>query len=193
MDGKGITMTSSVKDSPDQSKSPVRGKWVTLVIWAAGIGLQLSKPWIIRVFKINTEMFMQTVMGPLWAFLLVSLLAGWLRIFRDPAEKWRRPSRLIFALVSTVIMAIPQIDFINLFRESDRFPHYIDELRLIMFWVTPLVFFVIPSLVVIWAWLNQNQSISTRRALGMALVIFELVYIPFGLWFTPFSMKYIQP
>ena len=193
MDGKGITMTSSVKASPDQSKSPIRGKWITLAIWAAGIGLQLSKPWIIRVFKINTEMFMQTVMGPLWAFMLVCLLAGWLQIFRNSAKNWRRPSRLIFALVSTVILAIPQIDFINLFRESDRFPHYIDELRLIMFWVTPLVFFVIPSLVVIWAWLNHNQSISTRRALGMALVIFELVYIPFGLWFTPFLMKYIQP
>jgi hypothetical protein len=179
--------------TPEVSRSPSLGKAFTITIWVIGLALQFARPWVNAVFRLNTEMFMASVMGPLWAFMLVCLLAGLLRVLRRATEKWRPPWRVAFALVFTLVLALPQIDLIMLFRESDRFPHYIDPARLILLWTTPLVFYALPAAVVVASWLRHNRPVSTARALGLALVIFELVYVPFGLFINQLILKYSQP
>ena len=74
-------------DSLEHSHPPIMGKWITITIWVMGITLQLARKWLCTIFHLNTEMFMASIMGPLWAFMLVCLLAGFLRVFRRPAEK----------------------------------------------------------------------------------------------------------
>jgi hypothetical protein len=169
------------------------GKWVTLAIWGGGLILLFARPWLSKVFALNTDIFMVSVMGPLWAFMLVCWLTGFLQVIRRPAEKWTDLWRVIFALVSLVVFAIPQIDFINVFRETDRFPHYIDPMRGILLVVTPLVFYALPAAVVVGSWLGLNRLVSTWRALGLALVIFGVVYVPFGLLVNQLMLKYSQP
>jgi hypothetical protein len=179
--------------TPEQPHSPTPGKWFTIAIWLVGIALQVARPWLIAFFRLNTEVFMISFMGPVWAFLLVCLLTGFLRVFRRLAKKWSQHWRVVFALVLSVVLALPQIDLIMLFRESDRFPHYIDPMRLQLFWGTPLVFYALPAVVVVASWLRHNRPISTRRALGLALVIYGVVYVPFGLWVNQLILKYTQP
>jgi hypothetical protein len=170
------------------------GKWITASIWVIGMALQLTRSWQIAAFGLNTEIFMASVMGPIWAFLLVCLLAGFLRVFRSMAEKWSNPGRVAFALASTLVMALPQIDLIMLYRENYRFPpYYIDPMRSILLWATPLAFFLMPAIAIVWAWLLHNKRVSTMRALGIALMIFGIVYVPFGLLVNQLMRIYTQP
>jgi hypothetical protein len=129
----------------------------------------------------------------LWAFSLVCLLCGVLRVFRGQSFKWSNNWRIVFALACLLILAIPQIDFINVFRESGRFPHFIDPMRGILLLVTPLMFFILPSSVIVGSWLDKNRVISTWQALGLALVVFGVVYVPFGLVVNQLMLKYTQP
>jgi len=127
------------------------------------------------------------------AFLLVCVLAGVLLVFRRWRKNGTPPGGSPSPLVSALVLALPQIDLIMLFRESDRFPHSVDPMRLILFLVTPLVFYALPAAVVVASWLRHNRPVSTLRALGLALVIFGLVYVPFGLWLNDLTLRYTQP
>ncbi|MHC1781661.1 MAG: hypothetical protein AB9891_02665 [Anaerolineaceae bacterium] len=119
-------------------------KWITISIWAVALVLLFTRPWQVSVFKLNTEIFMFSTFGPTWAFLLVCLLAGFLRIFRGLTGKWSSPARTAFALGFTLVLAIPQIDLIMMYLETYRVrfpPHYIDPMRAIMLWAIPLTFY----------------------------------------------------
>jgi hypothetical protein len=158
-----------------------------------GIALLFAKPWLVTRFSLNTDNYMFTFLGPMWAFFLVCLLAVFLRIFRKSAEKWSTLRRVAFSVVAAFVLMLPQADLIMLFRESGRLLHYIDPFRYILLWVTPLTFFFIPAVIVVWAWLMHNRLVSTMRALGLALVFTGLIFVPFGLWLTGQAVNYIQP
>ncbi len=177
----------------DHSQTSTLGKWTTIAIWAVGITFLLARPWFSTFFGLNTDSFMFSVMGPIWAFILVCLLALLLQLFRKPAEKWRSFWRIVFALVCALVLILPQADLIMVYRESGQFPHYIDPLRYILLWVTPLTFYVVPAGIVVASWLQHNRLVSPIRSLGLALVVIGVVYIPFGLWLTQQAIKYSQP
>jgi hypothetical protein len=169
-------------DSPKRSVSPLVGKIITIVIWGVGLALLLARKWLCATFHLNTEMYMASIMGPAWAFMLVCFLAGFLRVFRRPAEKWSRRGRVIFALAATFVLALPQIDLLLTLRDGWSFIHIVNRYWLIIPCVTALVFFLLPAGIVVVSWLDHNRSISTLRALGLALVIYAVLYVPFGLW-----------
>jgi hypothetical protein len=169
------------------------GRWVTVIIWVSGIVLLFAKPWLVTQFSLNTDSYMFTFLGPLWAFFLVCLLAGFLRVFRKSAEKWSTFRRVVFSVVAAFVLMLPQVDLIMLFRESGRLLHYIDPFRYIMLWVTPLTFYLIPAVIVVWAWLTHNRLVSTMRAVGLALVSIGVIFVPFGLWLNKMAMIYRQP
>lgn len=177
------------ENAQDSSSS----KWITPAVWSLGIALQLFKPLLISKFSLNTDLFMVSVVSPVWAFMLVCLLAGWLRLFRKIFAKMNLGWRIVFALASAVVFMLPQADLIMVFRESGTFPHYIDPLRYILLWVVPLVFYSLPALVVVMSWIGNNRLVSTFLALGIALCINGLVYVPFGLWLNRVMPGYIQP
>ena len=154
------------------------GRWVTVIIWVLGIALLFAKPWLVTQFSLNTDNYMFTYMGPVWAFFLVCLLAVFLRIFRKRAENWSTLRRVIFSVTSAFVLMLPQADLIMLFRESGRLLHYIDPFRYIVLWVTPLTFYLIPAVIVVWAWLTHNRLVSTMRALGLALVFIGVIFVP---------------
>jgi hypothetical protein len=179
--------------SSERLQTSSSGKWITILIWIFGIALLLAKPRISTLFALNTHHYMFSYMGPLWSFVLVCLLAGLLRVFHTPAEKWANPWRFVFAGVFAIILMLPQADTIMIYRESGHWPHYIDPMRRILLWVTPLTFYVLPATLVVASWLKHNRVISTLRALGLALVFIGIVYIPFGLWLNQLAIKYTQP
>jgi hypothetical protein len=169
------------------------GKWITIALWVVGITLQLARPWLCTRFVLNTDNFLISFIAPIWAFMLVCLLAGLLRVFRKLAEKWSNLWRVVFAIVSAVVLMLPQADLIEIFRESGRFPHYIDPMRYILLWAIPLIFYAVPAMIVVISWLQHNHLVSTLRALGVALVIIGVVYVPFGFWLNQLALKYTQP
>jgi hypothetical protein len=179
--------------SSERLQTSSSGKWITILIWIFGIALLLAKPRISTLFALNTNLYMFSYMGPLWAFVLVCLLAVMLRVFRKPAEKWAAPWRFIFAGVLAAVLMLPQADTIMIYRESGQWPHYIDPMRKILLWVTPLTFYVVPAAVIVISWLQHNRAISTLRAVGLALVFIGIIYIPFGLWLNQLALKYTQP
>jgi hypothetical protein len=179
--------------SPEHSHTSTSGKWITIAIWAAGIILQLARPWLCTLFALNIENFMVSIVAPMWSFMLVCLLAGLLRVFRKPAEKIGSLWRAVFALDFAVVLMLPQADLIMVFRESWRFPHYIDPMRYILLWAVPLTFYAVPAAVVVVSWLQHNRLVSIMRALGLALVIIGVVYVPFGLWLNQLQLMYTQP
>ena len=180
-------------NSPEHSHSPNIGKWITITIWVMGIALQIARKWLCTLFNLNTEWFMMSIMGPLWSFMLVCLLAGFLRAFRRPAEKWSNFGRVAFAFVATLVLSIPQVDLIMALREGWSFSYLIRTMRLVFPLYTALAFFFVPAAIVVFSWLRYNRSVSTVRALGMALVIHGLVYVPYGLWVNQLIIKYSQP
>jgi hypothetical protein len=179
--------------SINETRRSNSGRWVTVIIWVSGIVLLFTKPWLVTQFSLNTDSYMFTFLGPLWAFFLVCLLAVFLRIFRKIAEQWSTNRRVFFSVVAALILMLPQADLIMLFRESGRLLHYIDPFRYILLWVTPLTFYLIPSAIVVWGWITHNRLVSTMRALGLALVFIGLVFIPFGIWLTRQAVNFMQP
>jgi hypothetical protein len=177
---------------PLSHSSPL-GKWLTLLIWALGFGLQFSKSWMNQVFGLNTELFVFSVMGPLWAFLLVCGLAGLLGVFYRPAEKWSGLWRGVFVLFFTLLLALPQYDFIMVFREGGSFPPRIDAGRQVFLMAIPLVFYLLPAAVVVFAWLRRSRLLTGARALGLAFILYGLVYVPYGLWTNQMILRYSQP
>ena len=169
------------------------GRWITVLIWVLGIALLVVKPWLVTRFSLNTDNYMFSFLGPVWAFFLVCLLAVFLRIFRKKAEHWSTLRRVLFSTVAAMILMLPQADLIMLLRESGRILHYIDPFRYILLWVTPLTFYLIPSAIVVWAWITHNRVVSTLRAVGLALVFIGVVFVPFGLWLNKMAMIYRQP
>jgi hypothetical protein len=165
-----------------RSPAPFIGKLITLAIWVAGFSLLLARKWLIRVFGLNTEWYIASIAGPAWAFFLVVCLAVFLRLFRRLAEKWSQRWRAVFALATAFVLALPQQDLIVTLRGGWYFQHTVNPFWLILPAVTALAFFILPAAVVLAAWLGHNRQLSTLRALGLALVIHGLVYVPFGLW-----------
>ena len=180
-------------DSPQLSHHPTIGKWITILIWIIGIALLLARNWLSTVFNLNTELFMVSILGPLWSLMLVCLLAGLLRMFRKPAEKWSHFWRVMFVSVATLVLAVPQVDLIMALREGGHFPQSVDTIRLVVIAATAFVFFLVPAAIVVISWLRHNISISSVRALGLALVVHGLIYVPFGLWVNEMIIKYSQP
>jgi hypothetical protein len=179
--------------SSERLQTSSSGKWITILIWIIGIALLLAKPRISALFSLNTQLYMFSYMGPLWSFGLVCLLAGLLRLLRTPAKKWANPWRFVLAGALAILLMLPQADLIMIYRESGHWPHYIDPMRRILLWVTPLTFYVLPAALVVASWLKHNRVISTLRALGLSLVFIGIVYIPFGLWLNQLAFKYSQP
>jgi len=179
--------------SLEHSRNSSLRKWITIAIWVVGISLQLARPWLCTLFALNTDDFMVSIIAPLWSFMLVCLLAGLLRVLRKLTEKWGGLWRVVLAMVLGVVLMLPQADLIMVFRESIRFPHYIDPLRYILLWVTPLTFYVVPAALVMISWLQHNRLVSTLRALGLGLVFIGVIYVPFGLWLNQMLLRYTQP
>ena len=180
-------------DSPEHSHNPAIGKWITLTIWGFGFALLFARRWLCTLFHLNTEMYFVSFVGPLWAFMLVCVLAGFLRLFRRPAEKWSNFWRAVFAVVPTLLLMLPQADLIMILREGWHFPQRIDLPRLIISSITALMFYITPAAIVVLSWLRHNRLVSTARALGLALVTNGLLYVPFGLWLNQLIGKYTQP
>jgi hypothetical protein len=164
------------------SPAPAIRKLITLAIWVAAFALLLARKWLIGVFGLNTTWYGASFMGPAWAFFLVVCLAVFLRMFRQPAEKWSQRARVIFALVAAFVLALPQYDLILTVRGGWSFQIAVNRLWLILPLVTGVVFTLLPASVIVAAWLGHNRLLSTLRALGLALVVHGLVYVPFGLW-----------
>jgi hypothetical protein len=177
--------------SSDHSASPRVARWITIFIWLLGLAFLFARKWLASLFHLNTEWFMASNMAPLWALLLVCLLAGFLRIFRRPAEKWSRSWRILFACAAALLLALPQIDLIMAMREGLFFPQNLSGARLLVLLVTAVVFYLLPAAVVVLSWLNHNRLVSAARALGLALLLHGLVYIPYGLWLNELIRKSI--
>jgi hypothetical protein len=177
--------------SSARSASPRNARWITILIWVLGLALLFARKWLGSLFHLNTEWFMASSMGPLWALMLVVLLAGFLRIFRRPAEKWSRPWRTLFACVALLVLALPQIDLIMAMREGLFFPQNLSGARLQVLLVTAVVFYLLPAAVVVLSWLNHNRLVSAARALGLSLLLHGLVYVPYGLWLNELIKKNI--
>jgi hypothetical protein len=173
--------------------SPATGKWITLLVWLLGLALLFARNWLGSLFHLNTEYFMASVMAPLWALLLVCLLAGLLRIFRRLAEKWLSAGRVLFACLVALLLALPQIDLIMAMREGLFFPENLTGARLQVLLVTAVMFYLLPAAVVVMFWLQRKWSVSAWRALGLALLLHGLMYVPYGLWLNGLISRNIVP
>ena len=153
-------------DSPACPRSPKAGKWITILVWVLGLTLLFARKWLGSLFHLNTEWFMASSMGPLWALLLVCLLAGVLRIFRRAAEKWSPAWRILFACAAILVLALPQIDLIMAMREGLFFPKNLTGARLQVLLVTAVLFYLLPAALVAIFWLQHRWSVSAWRSPG---------------------------
>jgi hypothetical protein len=186
-------MEPSTDGQPSQKKPLFsRSFWITATLWAAGVGLEYASPLLRDKVPLSDDLFITSFVTPWWVFIQVLLLAGWLWIFRRKAEKWAQSPRLIFAVVSALILMLLEPNMLTLII-AHEVPLSQNPVGAALIWSTPLFFYVVPAGLVIFSWLKRPQWLPVSRALGLGLVIIGMSSFGYILWLTHLWDLYFRP
>jgi len=129
---------------------------------------------------------------PAWSFLQVCLLAGVLAALRRRAGDWSPRARTVVAITIAVLIGLLQPWAISILigRGSESLA---DPIQVSLAWTMALVFYVMPSVVVIAAWLRRERPVPTLSALGLALFVIAVGSLPYVFWLTHLWRVYVEP
>jgi len=167
-------------------------RWVTPLLWLVGVGLQVAAPLLRDRVPLSDDLLIESILAPVWVFLLVVILAVWLRVFRTVSQRWSSAVRIAFAVVSAGVLMLLQPDLITQLVDH-AIPLSANPMRVALIWSTPLAFYVIPAGVVVFAWLAGPVKMTLVRALGIGLVAIGVLNFAYILWLTHLWDTYIRP
>ena len=169
-----------------------RGALITAAFWVVGVGLQFTTPLLRDRVPLSDDLFIGSFLAPWWCFAQVVLLAGFLALFRKTTNGWSRGGRMGFAIVSAVLFSILQPELITLIIENGV-PLADNPVRVALLWSTPLAFYLVPAILVLYSWLKRDARLTLIRALGIGLVVIGVLSFPYILWVTRLWALYIEP
>lgn len=178
--------------TPAREKPAVAtGRGLTLGLWALGIGLQFAVPLLRDRVSLSDDLFVTSFLAPWWVFAQVALLAGLLALMRRPLRTWSGSARLAVGIASALVFALLEPSLLSTLIDPSV-PLAQDPVRAALMWSTPLAFYLVPTALVLWAWLWQNARFNIARALGAGLVFIGTASFPYVLWLGRLWYLYIR-
>lgn len=167
------------------------GRALTLGLWALGIGLQFAVPLLRDRVSLSDDLLVTSFLAPWWVFTQVLLLAGFLVLVRRFMRAWRGSARLAVGIASALVFALLEPSLLTTLIDPSV-PLAQDPVRAALMWSTPLAFYLVPTALVLWAWLWQNARFTMPRALGAALAFIGVASFPYVLWLGRLWYLYIR-
>jgi len=165
----------------------------TAALWIAGFAiLFFALPLATSRVPLSDELDLAAGLVPAWSFLQVCLLAGVLAALRRRAGDWSPRARTVVAITIAVLIGLLQPWAISILigRGSESLA---DPIQVSLAWTMALVFYVMPSVVVIAAWLRRERPVPTLSALGLALFVIAVGSLPYVFWLTHLWRVYVEP
>jgi len=169
-----------------------RGPLITAGIWALGVGLQFAAPLLRDRVPLSDDLFIGSFLAPWWSFGQVLLLAGFLTIFRKGTDSWSSRGKTGFAIAAAVIFSLLQPELVTQLVGNDV-PLADNPVRVALLWSTPLAFYMVPAVLVVYSWLRPDARLTLVRALGIGLVAIGILSFPYILWLTHLWKLHIEP
>lgn len=159
-------------------EQPVRrpATGVTVILFVLGFFLYLSSVWLGLPVPLGERFSVTLVLFPLWAMLLVAALAWVFRMMREASQEWSGVKRFFiaagcvagFALLAPTSHGIdvaPAVATIVLALFTDAGQQLV---------FAPMLWFVIPALIVAEAWIRRGINFSASRSLSWAILVIGL-------------------
>lgn len=96
------------------------------------------------------------------------------------------------AIAAAVLFSLIQPELISQLIDN-QVPLTSSPLRVALLWSTPLAFYLLPAVLVVYAWLKRDARLSLPRVLGIGLVLIGVLSFPYILWLTSLWELYIEP
>ncbi|HSK46665.1 MAG TPA: hypothetical protein VLA05_01520 [Coriobacteriia bacterium] len=177
-----------------QSNANRRAALGTAFFWIAGLGiLFFLLPLVKAQVSLSDDLDLAAGLVPAWTFLQVCILAGILAATRTRSEDWTPRARTAFGISVGAAVALLQPWFVSLVLGRLETPLTADPVQFGVAWTMPVVFYVLPAVTIVGAWLRRERPIPTVSALGLSLFIIALSSLPYVYWLTHLWRIYIEP
>lgn len=165
----------------------------TAALWIAGFAiLFFMLPLAKARVPLSDELDLAAGLVPAWSFLQVCLLAGALAALRRRSASWSPRARTVVAISTAIVIGLLQPWTISALLGHGA-ESLADPIQVSLAWTMLLVFYVLPSVVIVASWLRRERPVPTLSALGLALFIIAVCSLPYVFWLTHLWRVYVEP
>lgn len=166
---------------------------VTATLLFAAFVLQFAAPLLRDRVPLSDELFIDSMLIPVWTAAQLALLAGVLRLAGRWARSWTPVARITLAVIAALAVMVLQPFFVQalFFRGSITF-NWNDPLAVALLWSVPAFLWAVPAGLLVAAWLRSGGAGGVMRSLAWAEVALAALNLPFILWLTHLWAVYVN-